>query len=289
MKTLEAETSVASLEHRASRARSPYWNEKVAVITGGSGGLGKSLAAVLATAGAKVVIVGRDAERLECAAAEIQPAGGAMVQAMPTDVTQQDQVDRLFQRVVDQFGRLDLLVNAAGRSTRGEAIDTTPEEFIELMNLNFVAVVRCCRAAAPQLLKTHGHLVNISSLAGKAAVRYVGAYPATKFALTAYTQQLRLEMSPRGMHVLLVLPGPIARDDGVERYADQAAGLPEKARKPGAGVKFRAVSPERLSQAILRACEQRRPELVYPRGVRLLFALGQLSPRLGDWLIRCLT
>ena len=131
--------------------------------------------------------------------------------------------------------------------------------------------------------------MNISSLAGKAAVRYVGAYPATKFALTAYTQQLRLEMSPRGLHVLLVLPGPIAREGAAERYAERAAGLPETARKPGAGVRFRAVAPETLSRKILKACEQRRPELVYPRIVRLLFTLGQLSPRLGDWLVRRLT
>jgi short-subunit dehydrogenase len=288
MKTLEAETPAAAVDHRISRSGPTYWSEKVAVITGGSGGLGRSLAGALAAAGANVVIVARDAERLAGAAAEMQPTGG-VVQPLPADVTQQDQVERVFDRVIDQFGRLDLLVNAAGRSTRGEAIDTTPDEFIELMNLNFFAVVRCCRAAAPHLLKSRGHLVNISSLAGKAAVRYVGAYPATKFALTAYTQQLRLEMSPRGLHVLLVLPGPIARDDGVERYADQAAGLPAKARKPGAGVKFRAVSPEKLSQAILKACQQRRPELVYPRGVRLLFALGQLSPRLGDWLVRRFT
>ncbi len=145
------------------------------------------------------------------------------------------------------------------------------------------------RATVPHLLKTGGHLVHIGSLAGKAATRYVGAYPATKFALTAYTQQLRLELSPRGLHVLLVSPGPIARDDADGRYAGQMAGLPEKARKPGAGVKFRAVRPEKLSQVILRACQQRRPELVYPPSARLLLVLGTLSPRLGDWLVRRLT
>ncbi|HEV2968825.1 MAG TPA: SDR family NAD(P)-dependent oxidoreductase [Pirellulales bacterium] len=266
----------------------PYWNEKVAVITGGSGGLGKALAGTLAAAGANVVIVARDAQRLERAAADVRRASGNVL-AMPADVTRQEHVERIFQQVASQFGRLDLLVNSAGRSTRGEAIDTSPQEFVDLMDLNFIAAVRCCRAAAPHLLKNQGHLVNIGSLAGKAAVRYVGAYPATKFALTAYTQQLRLEMSPRGLHVLLVLPGPIARDDSEQRYADQAAGLPEKARKPGAGVKFRAVPPEKLSRLILKACEQRRPELVYPRLVRLLFVLGQLSPRLGDWLVRRLT
>lgn len=266
----------------------PYWKDKVAVITGGSGGLGKALAGVLAEEGARVVIVARDLKRLESTAAELLPRGGTII-PIAADVTRQDQVDRLFEQVIAQFGRLDLLVNCAGRSTRGEVIDTTPEEFIDLMDLNFVAVVRCCRAAAPHLLATRGHLVNISSLAGKAAVRYVGAYPATKFALTAYTQQLRLEMSPRGLHVLLVFPGPIARENGEERYANQAAGLPDKARKPGAGVKFGAVPPEKLSRLILKACQQRRPELVYPRLVRLLFTLGQLSPRLGDWLVHRFT
>ncbi len=265
-----------------------YWKEKVAVITGGSGGLGRALAASLSAAGARVVLAARDPEKLERVAAQLTSHGGEVL-AVPTDITRQEQVDALFLRTIEQFGRLDVLVNSAGRSTRGQAIDTTPEEFVELMNLNFIAAVRCTRAAIPHLLKSKGHIVNISSLAGKAAVRYVGAYPATKFALNAYSQQLRLELSPEGLHVLLVSPGPIARDDSELRYADQVAGLPETAKKPGAGVKFRAIAPEKLSRAILAACERRRAELVYPAAVRLLFALGQLSPRLGDWLIRRLT
>jgi short-subunit dehydrogenase len=214
---------------------------------------------------------------------------GRSVLTVAADVTRQADVENLMRRTIDEFGRLDVLVNAAGRSARGQVIDTTPEEFAELLDLNFLSVVRCVRAAVPHLLQTSGHLVNIGSLAGKAAVRYVGAYPATKFALTAYTQQLRLELSPRGLHVLLVSPGPIARSDVTQRYADQVAGLPARARKPGAGVKFRAIRPENLSQAILRACERGRPELVYPPAVRLLLALGALSPRLGDWFVRRLT
>ncbi len=265
-----------------------YWREKVALITGGSGGLGRALAGVLASAGARVIITARHDDRLQETAAAIRQAGG-QVTAIPADITCQDQVERLFQQAIEQHRRLDLMINSAGRSTRGEAIDTTPEEFSDLMELNFIAAVRCTRAAAPHLLASQGHLVNIGSLAGKAAVRDVGAYPASKFALAAYSAQLRLEMGPRGMHVLLVSPGPIARDDAERRYVDRAAGLPETAKKPGAGVKFKAISPDKLSRAILRACERRQPELVYPGMVRLLFALGQLSPRLGDWLVRRLT
>ena len=81
------------------------------------------------------------------------------------------------------------------------------------MELNLIALVRCTRAAVAHLLARRGHVVNIGSLAAKSAARWVGAYPATKFAVAAYSQQLRLELGPEGLHVLLVCPGPIPRKD----------------------------------------------------------------------------
>jgi short-subunit dehydrogenase len=130
--------------------------------------------------------------------------------------------------------------------------------------------------------------VNIGSLAGKLATRYMGAYPATKFALTAYTQQLRLELGPQGLHVLLVCPGPIARDTP-RAVQPPPAGVPAAALKPGAGAKTRAVRPERIAADIVRACERREHELIYPPIARLMCVLTQLSPRLGDWLLKRMT
>jgi len=89
--------------------------------------------------------------------------------------------------------------------------------------------------------------------------------------------------------VLLVLPGPIARSDAGSRYDDQAAGLPSGAGQPGGGIRLKGIDPAKLAQRILRACERRQPELVVPASARLLFALQQLSPRLGDWIIRKMT
>src|SRR5262249_24418549 len=152
--------------------------------------------------------------------------------AEAADITRQADVDALVARTVERFGRLDMLVNNAGRSARGEAIATTPEEFDELMELNLIALVRCTRAAMPHLLQARGHLVNIGSLAGKTAARYMGAYSATKFAVSAYSQQLRLELGPQGLHVLLVSPGPIARDAPRDYSNDKNANLPASARKP---------------------------------------------------------
>lgn len=230
----------------------------------------------------------RDPARLSAAADELSAQGGKVV-AVPTDITRQDQVDQLIAHTIDASGRLDALVNCAGLSSRGRILETTPEEFQRLFELNVFAVARCTRAAMPHLLKTRGHVVNIGSLSGKSASRYLGAYPASKFALAAYTQQLRLELAPEGVHVLLVSPGPIARDDGGRRYHELAGDLPEQALKPGGGVRLGGIAPEKLARRILRACGRRQPELVVPRRAKLLFALQQLSPRLGDWLLRKMT
>ena len=267
-----------------------YWHNKVAIVTGGSSGLGRAIAEALADAGAKVVIAARHAESLEQAAAELSRSG-RQVTPVAADVTRQEDVGRLVARTIDEFGRLDALVNNAGRSMRRAVLDATPEDFQQLMELNLIGLVRMTRAAAPHLLASRGHLVNISSLAGKSAARWIGAYPATKFAVSAYTQQLRLELGPQGLHVLLVCPGPIDRveprdDNSRELRGEEAPGVPASALKPGAGVRTKAIQPERLAAAILKACQRRKAELIVPRAARLLFALMQLSPRLADWIVR---
>src|SRR5437667_12058093 len=99
----------------------------------------------------------------------------------------------MFAQVQQLHSRLDVLVNCAGRSDRGEAAILTADKFRELLELNFLSAVRCTRAALPRLAQTRGHVVHIGSLAAKAASRYLGGYPASKFPLAAYAQQLRLE------------------------------------------------------------------------------------------------
>lgn len=270
-----------------------FWQNKVALVTGGSSGLGRAIAEAFATAGCRVVIAARNEQSLNAAAAAMC-CDGREVLGVPADITRPDDVDRLIARCLESYGRLDVLVNNAGRSMRRAVAEMSPNDFRELMELNFFALVGMTQAALPHLLANHGHLVNIGSLAGKSAARYVGAYPATKFAVTAYSQQLRLELGPSGLHVLLVCPGPIARDlprGDAEREArgDDLTGLPKTAHRPGAGVRVAALRPDWLAGQIVRACERRQGELVYPRSARLIFALMQLSPGLADWLVRIST
>ncbi len=254
------------------------------MVTGSSSGLGRVIAGGFAQAGAKLVIVGLESSDVERASGELNSAGHEAI-GLAADLTCQSEVDDLFKRAIGHFGRLDVLVNNAGRSMRGKVLDTTPEQFRDLMELNLIATVRCTRAAVPHLLPARGHLVNIGSLASKSASRWVGAYPATKHAVAAYSQQLRLELGPQGLHVLLVCPGPIARQDDRLYPLEGLEGVPDRARRPGAGVKVGAIAPQKLARAILRACERRKPEIVMPAKARLLFAIAQLFPSLGDWIV----
>lgn len=269
---------------------STRWQGKVVVVTGASSGLGWYIAQAFGREGARLVLAARNAEQLEAAAQSLRDQGIEAL-GVPADVTRQADVEALVTRAVEHYGRLDVLVNNAGRSMRRAVLDTTAEDFQQMMDLNLVAVVRCTRAAMPHLLAQRGHLVNIGSLSGKTASRFVGAYPASKFALTAYTQQLRLELSSQGLHVLLVSPGPIARDEprsesDREARGDGVEGLPARAYMPGAGVRLPSIRPAKLARAIVRACERRKAELTRPWSARWLFALMQISPRLADWIVR---
>jgi len=262
-----------------------YWSQKVVLVTGSSSGLGRVIAEAFGEAGARLALVGLEPEAVARTTDELRAAGHDAL-GLAADITRQEDVDRVFTQTLGHFGQLDVLVNNAGRSMRGHVLDTTPEQFRDLMELNLIGLVRCTRAAAGHLLARRGHVVNIGSLASKSAARWVGAYPATKFAVAAYSQQLRLELGPKGLHVLLVCPGPIERSDARLYPLEGLEDVPESARRPGAGVKVRAIPPQWLASKILRACERRQPELVVPARARLLFVLAQLWPSLGDWIVR---
>jgi uncharacterized protein len=261
-----------------------HWKKKVVLVTGGSAGLGLEIARAFGRTGARVAIVGRDVARLEAAKSQLTQETIECA-AISADVGADEGASRAVVETIAAFGGIDVLVNNVGVSTRGRAIDATPEDFQRLWESNFLSAVRMTRAASQPLIERKGSIVNIGSLASKVGSPHIGAYAAAKFPLAAYSQQLRLEMAGDGLHVLLVCPGPIRRADSGARYQSQTANLPASAQAPGGGVKLKGLDPAYVANQVVRACELRKKELVLPWKARILFAISQLSAEWGDWLL----
>lgn len=261
-----------------------YWAGKHGLITGGSSGLGRALAHAAAGRGLAVTLVGRDAGKLAAAVESINAFGGD-ARAIAADLSVAGEAARVA-READAAAPLGFVCHAAGVSARGEVAGTPRGEHERLLALNYLAAAELAGAVAEPLAERSGRLVLIGSLASRVAPAYLSGYPASKHALAALAQQLRMELGPRGLRTLLVCPGPIARPDAGARYDAEAAGLPDSARAPGGGAKVRALDPDRLANQILDASQAGRAELVRPLKARLLFALSAISPAVGDWLLR---
>lgn len=253
-------------------------------MTGGSSGLGLEIATAFAENGAQVVIAALEKEAVEKVVHDFQSQGRNVI-GFPTNVCRDDDVQNLRNEIQTRFGRLDVLVNVAGRTDRGKIENCNADHFASVMNLNFIALVRVTHTFLPMLLASKGNVINIGSLASKSASRWTGAYPASKHAVAAYSQQLRLEHKKDGLKVLLVCPGPIQRSTERLYPLEGLEDLPESARRPGAGVKVSKLSPQKLVSAILRSAERGKVELVLPWKARILFIIAQLCPSLGDWLV----
>jgi len=185
---------------------------KTALVTGASSGIGRAAAAALAAAGAQVALVARRAERLNDLAAEIEAAGGKAL-ARPADVTDEREAARAVEDTVAHFGGLDVLVNAAGMTQTGKVENADLADWRYVFDLNFWAAMYTARAAIPSLKKNGGDIVNISSTAGRRAVGATfGPYAASKFALTAFNESLRAEVTLAGIRVCIIEPGATATE-----------------------------------------------------------------------------
>ena len=253
---------------------------KRCIVTGASAGLGRIITATLVRRGDRVMAVGRDPARLEAL-----DAIGGHVSTCRADVTQTDDCTRIVEAAAADLGGVDVLVNVVGLSDRGRVDTLSSDRVRELIDANVISTLGMIRAAADPLAQSRGVVINIGSLAARVAAPHLGGYAIAKHALAGLTGQLRLEWRDRGVHVGLINPGPIRRDDAGTRYAidDQ---LPESARQPGGGTRVKGIEPQVVADAVVRMIDRRIPDIVLPSHLRYLIALGHLSPRLGDWLVR---
>lgn len=179
---------------------------KVVLITGGSRGLGLILAKELAGEGAKIAILARDARELEQATAEIG-AAGAEAFALVCDVRNQQQVESACRSVLEQFGRLDVLINNAGVIQVGPMENMTMRDYEEAMAVHFWGPLYMIKAVLPHMRKhRRGRIVNIASIGGEVGLPHMAPYCASKYALVGLSDSLRAELRPQGIHVTTVCP-----------------------------------------------------------------------------------
>lgn len=181
----------------------------VVAITGASSGIGEATALAAARAGAAVALAARRADRIAALARRIADAGGRAV-AIPADVGEEDQARAFVERAHAELGRLDALVNNAGVMLLGPVEDAPTEEWRRMIHVNVFGVLYCTRAAVPLMRRQgSGHVVTVSSVAGRVARPGSGVYALTKAGVGAFSESLRQEMAPHGIRVTVVEPGAV--------------------------------------------------------------------------------
>lgn len=207
-------------------------SSQVVAVTGASSGIGEATALACARAGAAVALAARRGERIEALAQRISSEGGRAI-AVPTDVGEEADARAFVERAHGELGRLDVLVNNAGVMLLGPIEHAETEEWRRMIHANVFGVLYCTHAALP-LMKAQGsgHIVNVSSVAGRFARLGSGVYNLTKFGVGAFSESLRQEAVPMGVRVTLIEPGAVAtelpghnRPEVLEQMAKNFAGV----------------------------------------------------------------
>jgi NAD(P)-dependent dehydrogenase (short-subunit alcohol dehydrogenase family) len=185
---------------------------RTALITGASKGLGKAMAVALGQAGARLVLVSRDAEKLAGTAEEVR-ACGALADVFPADVTDEQQVLEVERRVAATVGKVQILINNAGINNRKAVTDFTLAEWRQVMDTNLTSAFLMCRSFVPHMKgQGYGRIINMTSIMSHVALPGRTAYASSKTALLGFTRALALELAPENITVIGISPGPIATE-----------------------------------------------------------------------------
>ena len=253
------------------------FTDKIVVITGGSDGIGKALVAQFLTLGAKVATCGRNENKLSLLATEFPSSNLYTAQV---DVSKQDQSEAFIKQVVDNWGRIDVLINNAGISMRALVSEVSVQTLQNVMDINFWGTVYCTKAALASIQQNKGVIVGVSSIAGYRGLPGRSGYSASKFALNGWLEALKTELYASGTHVMWVCPGFTTSNIRNAALDKNAKAQGESPMDEGA-----MMSSEQCATHIIHAIEKRKRSLVLTfTGKRTVF-MNKFFPAWADKLV----
>jgi short-subunit dehydrogenase len=242
---------------------------QVVLITGASSGIGRQLALDLARHGAVVIGCGRSIARLTETLKEVRPISPSSLM-IGCDVGDAEQVKGMVGRVLGDFARIDILINNAGIGMRRPFVQTPIETIEEIIRTNYLGMIYCTHEVLPTMIaQGSGHIVNISSGAGKLGMPNMAAYCGSKFAMNGFSESLYHELKPLGIHVSVICPGPVNTEFSREFRSS------EPKSPPGL-----IATTEAVCQAIIGAIEKKKFEIVMPRWLALINLANRIAPNL---------
>lgn len=257
-----------------------YFTGKNVIITGSSRGIGKELAKQLLNLGANVLINGRNKKRLEKTKKEFQKIT-KNIESISGDVTSVIDTKKIINKCIDSFGSIDILINNAGMSNRGNFEDLDPIVFEKMMKINFLGSVYCTLAAIPYLKQSKGQIMFISSIAGLRGLPFISAYSAAKMSLTSIAQTLSVELHGTGVDVGISYIGYTENEPNKKTIGTNGKPITLNIRS-----KKLAQSRKYVVKKIINAIKKRKFQIVLSVTGKFTYFMNRFFPRFLNYMFK---
>jgi NAD(P)-dependent dehydrogenase (short-subunit alcohol dehydrogenase family) len=265
------------------------FRNKIALITGGSRGLGFEIARQLCVQGARVAILARDTAELARAKADLATRGGDVL-PLQCDLLDAAQIQSAIAQTLARFGKIDILINNAGIIEVGPLEHMQLVDFDRAMRVHFWAPFVLITQIIPHMREIGGgRIVNISSIGGKIAIPHMAPYSASKFALTGFSDAIRAELARDKVYVTTVTPGMMGTGSQVHAKFKGDHSAEYKWFDLSSKLPFASISAERAARKIIVACRKGRPALVMPWSASFIIAANALFPNLTGYVMKLIT